>query len=100
MSPRPGDASQDTQPEEELDNNKLAIIYYETQVQYKHNTLVTGGKLMEPGLGTNPRSSGSGVGRGCRPVPRRPRIQGAVSEEERAKSESKSKASRWSRTSG
>ncbi len=40
---------------EELDNNKLAIIYYETQVQYKHNTLATGGKLMEPGLGTNPR---------------------------------------------
>ncbi len=58
MSPRPGDAYQDTQPAEELDNNKLAVIYYETQEQYKHNTLVTGGKLMEPGLGTNPRSSG------------------------------------------
>jgi hypothetical protein len=51
---------------------------------------------MEPGLGTNPRSSGSGVGRGCQPIPGRPQIQGAVSEEERAKSESKSKASRWS----
>jgi hypothetical protein len=29
MSPRPGDASQDTQPVEKFDNNTLAVIYYE-----------------------------------------------------------------------
>jgi hypothetical protein len=29
MSPRPGEASQDTQPAERKDNNKLAVIYYE-----------------------------------------------------------------------
>jgi hypothetical protein len=58
MSPRPGDVSQDTQPAEKLDNNKLAVIYYENTNIITHNTLATGGKLMEPGLGTNPRSSG------------------------------------------
>ena len=43
---------------------------------------------MEPGLGTNPRSSGNGVGKGADPLPDDPGYRGAVSEEERAKSES------------
>jgi hypothetical protein len=46
--------------------------------------MATEGKLMEPGLGTNPRSSVNGAGGGCRPVPGRPRMQGAVSEEEKS----------------
>ena len=82
MSPRPVKASQDIQPAEKkrtIINQQL--FYYEYNLQHTHNTLVTGGKLMEPGLGTNPRSSGNGVGKGCRPAPGRPRIQGAVSEE-------------------
>jgi hypothetical protein len=43
---------------------------------------------MEPGLGTNPRSSGNGVGKGADPLPDDPGYRGAASEEERAKSES------------
>jgi hypothetical protein len=30
--PQAGDAYRDTQPAEEMDNNKLATIYYDTQV--------------------------------------------------------------------
>jgi hypothetical protein len=51
--------------------------------------MVTGGKLMEPGLGTNPRSSGKRCRQGgADPSPDDPGYRGAVSEEERAKSES------------
>ncbi len=32
LSPRPRKASQDTQPAEKKDNNKLAVIYYEIQI--------------------------------------------------------------------
>ncbi len=42
-----------------MDSNTIATIYYKsTSISIQYNTMATEGKLMEPGLGTNPRPSG------------------------------------------
>ncbi len=75
-----------------MDNNKLATVYYKHKHKQKHNTMATEGKLMEPGLGTNPRSSGE---RSRRRVPTRSRTTPDTGCREQRGKERSRKVSQW-----